>query len=62
MKIAHQRDKEKYQVLFCRCGWRAEPDIGMKNECPNCKKWLFFVYGTNEEIREYFNEDSNLEK
>lgn len=26
-------------ILFCECLWQThEPGIGMKNECPNCRK------------------------
>jgi len=35
------------------CGWQSEPNIGMKNECPDCGKYLMFVCGTNEEIDEW---------
>jgi hypothetical protein len=45
---------EKIKVLFCNCGWQSEPDIGMKNECPDCRKSLSFVAGTKEEVEEYF--------
>jgi len=44
------------KILFCDCGWQSEPNIGMKNECPDCKKYgLRFVSGTKEEVEEYFN-------
>ena len=48
------KETKEIKVLFCDCGWKSDPDVGMKNECPDCKGLLRFVCGTKSEIEEYF--------
>ena len=45
-------------ILFCGCGWKSEPNVGMANQCPDCgiKHQLRYVEGTEQEITEYFKE------
>jgi len=42
------------KILFCdKCGFRSEPGVAMKNECPNCKVTLKITEATAKEL-DYF--------
>jgi len=41
------------QWNYCVCGWQTPgPNQGTKNECPECKKRLLFVAGSQKEIED----------
>jgi hypothetical protein len=38
-------------VYICKkCLFTSEPNIGMKNECPDCKSALHFIRGIPDEV------------
>lgn len=45
---------ENLKTINLEYGWKSDPGVGMKNECPNCKTPLFFVAGSKKEVKEYF--------
>jgi len=38
-------------VYICKkCMFVSEPNIGMKNQCPNCKNKLYFIRGKGNDV------------
>ena len=43
-------------VLYCDCGFTAEPDTAIANRCPDCERKLKIVSGESEEVLKFVKE------